>query len=305
MKGHESLSSFYSSLRVGGRPISRRRCFQGARLTRPFSSSTRTAIAAPEIQFDDDVPARASLLQRARIVPASPSYFTAKPEFTDSLLKLQALLRKYEALPVLAPGNAPRVAWKTHAQFMLTSTEPVRVARYSRILKVLHRLNYIHPSLMPEEVAEAMQVYKRDVNPYDKIKQPVIIDQFGRARGMGRRKTSSAVAWVVEGDGEVMVNGKSLSQAFGRIHDRESAIWPLKVTERVDRYNIWALVKGGGTTGQAEALTLAVANGLMVHEPDLKPTLRRAGCITRDPRMVERKKHGKLKARKMPAWVKR
>ncbi|KAF2229713.1 hypothetical protein EV356DRAFT_520689 [Viridothelium virens] len=305
MKGYESLHSFYSPLRISTRPISRRRCFQGPRHTRPFSSSTRAAIAAPEIQFDGDASGRASLLQRARIVPASPSYFTAKPEFTDSLLNLQALLRKYEALPVLAPGHAPRVAWKTHAQFMLTSTEPVRVARYSRILKVLHRLNYIHPSLMPEEVAEAMQVYKRDVNPYDKVKQPVIIDQSGRARGLGRRKTSSAVAWVVEGDGEVMVNGKSLSQAFGRIHDRESAIWPLKVTDRVDRYNIWALVKGGGTTGQAEAMTLAVANGLMVHEPDLKPTLRRAGCVTRDARMVERKKHGKLKARKMPAWVKR
>ena len=140
---------------------------------------------------------------------------------------------------------------------------------------------------------------------------------------MGRRKTSSAVAWVVEGDGQVLVNGKSLTQTFGRIHDRESAIWALKATERIDRYNVWALVKGGGTTGQAEALTLAVADGLMVHEPSLKPTLRRgeleplkvlaismlialiAGCITRDPRVVERKKHGKVKARKMPAWVKR
>lgn len=72
-----------------------------------------------------------------------------------------------------------------------------------------------------------------------------------------------------------MVNGKGLHAAFGRIHDRESAVWALKATQRIDRYNVWALVEGGGTTGQAEALTLGVAKALMVHEPLLKPALRR------------------------------
>ncbi|GAM90793.1 hypothetical protein ANO11243_088380 [Dothideomycetidae sp. 11243] len=128
---------------------------------------------------------------------------------------------------------------------------------------------------------------------------------WGRARAVGRRKTSSAVVWLVEGEGDVRVNGKKLTDAFGRLHDRESAIWALKATDRIDKYNIWATVSGGGTTGQAEALTLGVAKALLVHEPALKPALRRAGCVTRDPRKVERKKAGKLKARKMPAWVKR
>jgi len=109
----------------------------------------------------------------------------------------------------------------------------------------------------------------------------------------------------VQGEGQVLINGKSINAAFGRIHDRESALWALKVTNRMDRYNIWALVKGGGATGQAEAITLGTARALMVHEPDLKPALRRAGCVTRNPKRVERKKPGKLKARKMPAWVKR
>ena len=82
-------------------------------------------------------------------------------------------------------------------------------------------------------------------------------------------------------------------------------MWPLQATQRLDKYNIWAIAKGGGTTGQAEAITLGLAKALMVHEPDLKPALRKAGVIIRDTREVERKKHGKLKARKMPAWVKR
>ncbi|OAA71594.1 37S ribosomal protein S9 [Cordyceps fumosorosea ARSEF 2679] len=114
-----------------------------------------------------------------------------------------------------------------------------------------------------------------------------------------------ARAFVVEGTGEVLVNGKTLGEAFGRVHDRESAIWALLATGRLDKYNVWALVEGGGTTGQAEAMTMAVAKGLLAHEPALKPALRKAGCITRDPRKVERKLHGHVKARKSPAWVKR
>jgi len=132
-----------------------------------------------------------------------------------------------------------------------------------------------------------------------------LVDEDGRAYAYGRRKSSRAQVWLVEGEGEVLVNGKSLVDVFSRIHDRESALWALKSTARLDKYNVWIKVHGGGTTGQAEAITLAVGKALMVHEPALKPALRRAGCVTRDPRRVERKKPGKLKARKMPAWVKR
>jgi small subunit ribosomal protein S9 len=106
-----------------------------------------------------------------------------------------------------------------------------------------------------------------------------VIDELGRAKGVGRRKTSSAVAWLVEGEGEVLVNGKSLSEFFGRLHHRESAVWALKATQRLDKYNVFALVQGGGLTGQAEAMTLAVAKSLLVHEPALKPALRRGKSI--------------------------
>ncbi len=76
-------------------------------------------------------------------------------------------------------------------------------------------------------------------------------------------------------EGEVLINGKPLNGVFPRIHDRESAVWPLIATKRVDKYNVWAWVRGGGLTGQAEALTLGVAKALLVHEPLLKPALRR------------------------------
>ena len=159
--------------------------------------------------------------------------------------------------------------------------------------------------MMPAEVTEALAKHRTPFDPSLDRGTPPTIDEFGRAAGVGRRKESSARVLLVEGTGEVLVNGRSINAAFGRIHDRESALWALKITGRLDKYNVWALVSGGGTTGQAEAITLGLAKALLVHEPALKPVLRRAGVITRDRRRVERKKPGKLKARKMPAWVKR
>ncbi|EOA85270.1 37S ribosomal protein S9 [Exserohilum turcicum] len=269
--------------------------------------------AAPEINYETlggggDEEEEGGFKREARplrVVPASPSYFSAKPTFTDDFLSLSALLRSVATLPVIPPAEAPKVAWKTTEQYRIMTNEPVKTARYHGMLQILRRLNCIHPSLMPEEVMQAMQRYKKPNQPGDIKPKPGVIDELGRAKGVGRRKTSSAVAWLVEGEGEVLVNGKSLSQFFGRLHHRESAVWALKATQRLDKYNVFALVRGGGLTGQAEAMTLAVAKALLVHEPALKPAVRRAGTITRDPRKVERKKPGHVKARKMPTWVKR
>lgn len=245
-----------------------------------FDAQGRPAAAEEKAEDDDledgrSVAAYTAMMDRLRIVPASPSYFTGKPDFTDDLLKLENLLRKYQTLPVLPTGHAPRVAWKTLAQYKVNSNEPVKAARYTKILQVLQRLNYIHPNLMPDEVATALQRYMRDVQPFHNQPKPGVVDQYGRARGVGRRKSSNAVAYLVEGEGEVLINGKPLTQAFGRLHDRESALWALKVTERMDKYNVWCVARGGGTTGQADAIALAVSKALMVHEPLLKPALRR------------------------------
>lgn len=214
------------------------------------------------------------LLQRIRIVPASPSYFTATPRYTDDLLNLSGLLRKHQLLPQLPPGQAPRIAWKTYEQYKAEVDEPVRETRYNRLLEIIKRLNYIHPALIPEEVTTALDRFKRTLQPFLNKPKPILVDQYGRARASGRRKSSTASVYVVEGTGEAIVNGKSLTEYFGRLHDRESAVWALKATQRLDKYNVWAVASGGGTTGQAEAIMLAVSKALMAHEPDLKPALR-------------------------------
>lgn len=249
--------------------------------TKQFSTSSRlrAGIAAPEIRFpnerEEGPEDGADKIFYARLVPDSPSYFTAQPAFTDDVLVLQHLLQRYSNLPMVKPGEAPRVAWRSLMEYRNIVGETVKASKYHKIVQILHRLNHIHPSLMPADVRDALNEYKRDINPYQNVPKVAPIDGQGRSLGVGRRKASSARAWLVEGTGEVLVNGKTLAEAFGRIHDRESAIWALKATERIDKYNVWALVTGGGTTGQAEALTLAVGKALLAHEPTLKPALRR------------------------------
>ena len=253
------------------------RLHRKASLGRSFSaSSTRPAFitAAPKIDFEgSDLPPPNP--SNARLVPASPSYFTRQPSFTDGYLKLRSLLEKYEGLPTVPSAEIPRVAWRTTDQFRLVVGEPVRAAKYHRVLELLRRLNRIHPALRPRDLKQTLEIYKADFQPSEVRQRPKLVDPDGRASGVGRRKTSAAKVFLVQGSGEILVNGKSINSVFGRIHDRESAMWALKITQRLDKYNVWAVVKGGGTTGQAEAMTLATAKALLVHEPALKPILRR------------------------------
>jgi small subunit ribosomal protein S9 len=167
------------------------------------------------------------------------------------------------------------MAWFKLAQFRDFVGEPVPTKKYKNLIKILQRLNRIDPSLAPEEVRTTLNTFLRPGNPYANKPAPATVDEVGRARGKGKRKESSAVVYLVEGEGEVLVNGKSLIDVFPRLHDRESALWPLRCTQRLDKYNVWATVRGGGVTGQAEAITLAVARALLVHEPALKPAMRK------------------------------
>lgn len=229
--------------------------------------------AAPEIDFNQQ--RSPSAPKPARILPASPSYFTASPQLNDNILLLRSLVRRTASLPTLPADNTPRVAWLKLSQYRTKVGEPVTASKYSRILLLLAKLNRIHPQLRSKEIAAVITQFKRPGSA--ELQKPKVqeLDEYGRAKGIGRRKESSARVYLVEGTGDVLINGKSIVQVFPRLHDRESAMWALKATERMDKYNVWALVEGGGVTGQAESITLALARALLVHEPALKPALRR------------------------------
>ncbi|EQK97495.1 hypothetical protein G6O67_003843 [Ophiocordyceps sinensis] len=244
-------------------------------------------------------------IKYARCVPVTPSYFSREPQFNDLYIRISNLLSRYRHLPMVKPHEAPVVPWTRLEELRTQLEEPIKASQYAMVIRIAKRLNLIVPDLMPDEVQVALQQFTRNIDPFSNMPKQIELDRFGRAVAAGKRKESTARAFVVEGTGEVLVNGKTLDQAFGRVYDRESAIWALTSTRRLNKYNVWALVEGGGTTGQAEALAQAIGKALVVHEPALKSALRKAGCITRDARTVERKKHGHDKARKMPAWTKR
>lgn len=234
-----------------------------------FDISGATKKDQEQIKLEKEV------LRNLRVVPASPSYFTARPTFTDDYIYIMTLLRRHLLLPQVKPGDQPRLSWRAYRAYGGgVGGEKVKQRKYNEMIYALRRMNMIHPQVMPDEVQAAITHWASEFQKSANRPKPIEIDEFGRASAVGRRKASSARAWVVEGDGQIMVNGKNLVQAFARPHDRESVIWALKVSNRLGRYNVFARSNGGGTTGQAEALTLAIAKSLVAHEPVLKTILR-------------------------------
>lgn len=173
------------------------------------------------------------------------------------------------------------------------------------------------------------------------IRKPVKFDEYGRTYTVGKRKESAARVWIIpvkqkaaptptEAQAaspdfgavdpisvapeksaapvtttEILINGMPLAKYFPLPADRERIVRPFKLTGLLGAYNVFSIVRGGGTTGQSGAVAHGIAKGLAAHVPDVELILKRSKLIRRDPRMVERKKTGLAKARKRYAWVKR
>ena len=123
--------------------------------------------------------------------------------------------------------------------------------------------------------------------------------------GTGRRKTSTARVFITSGTGQISINGRSVEDYFGREVARMIVKQPLEVADAVEKFDIKATVKGGGSFGQAGALRHGITRALMSFDEELRRPLREAGFVTRDAREVERKKVGLHKARKRPQFSKR
>jgi small subunit ribosomal protein S9 len=125
-------------------------------------------------------------------------------------------------------------------------------------------------------------------------------------QGTGRRKTSVARVRLIAGEGEVVVNGRSLEAHFGNAVSLSDMLMPFRVTNTEGRFNAMIKVEGGGSQGQAGAIRHGIARALLESDPEgARVPLRQAGFLTRDPRMKERKKYGLKRARKAPQYTKR
>lgn len=216
------------------------------------------------------------------------------------------------------------------------------MTRYRRLLSMLNELNRYRRiaqtagcTELDEKMVAILEMYMKRGEGDVKRRSKVQFDEYGRTYTVGRRKTSHARVWIIPAKevelpsteapsieeelglvqpranklavnpSTVLVNNMPLASYFTLPVDREKVIRPLKLAGVLGGYNVFTLVRGGGTTGQSGAVAHGIAKGLAAHEPKIADILKRAKLLRRDPRMVERKKTGLAKARKRYAWVKR
>jgi len=131
------------------------------------------------------------------------------------------------------------------------------------------------------------------------------VDAQGRAYATGKRKNAVARVWIKSGSGKIVVNGRPLTTYFARPVLRMMIDQPFVAINRRDQYDVMVTVVGGGLSGQAGAVRHGISKALTYHEPGLRPALKKGGFLTRDSRVVERKKYGRAKARRSFQFSKR
>eukprot|EP00731_Ephydatia_muelleri_P031820 Em0023g327a len=180
--------------------------------------------------------------------------------------------------------------------------EELSEAHYEDLIKRLVKLAE-HPQ--SSRVKDFLDQYRRPVFVYRTHAKIPQLNAAEEALALGRRKTSTARVIVKKGQGTVVVNGVPLSEYFPRTEDRHQVLYPFMRLDLLGAYDVTAKVWGGGTTGQAGAIRLAISKAMLAFPGDHGDKLEADGLLVRDPRMVERKKPGQKKARKKFTWVKR
>jgi small subunit ribosomal protein S9 len=149
----------------------------------------------------------------------------------------------------------------------------------------------------PGGVPDTMAPVPEDVQP--------IRDELGRSYATGKRKNAVARVWIRPGNGKIEINGRDSPVYFARPVLRMLINQPFVVTDRLGQFDVWCTVLGGGLSGQAGAVRHGISRALTFYEPGLRPVLKHGGFLTRDSRVVERKKYGKAKARRSFQFSKR
>ena len=156
-----------------------------------------------------------------------------------------------------------------------------------------------------EEIKSFEDLSKTEKNENDMILPEKEVDDFGRSYATGKRKDAVARVWLKQGPGNITINGKSSDDYFARHVLRMLINQPLVASERKEQFDVVCSVTGGGLSGQAGAVRHGISKALVLFEPELKKVLKSGGFLTRDSRVVERKKYGRRKARRSFQFSKR
>jgi len=257
-----------------------------------------------------------------------------------TMRKLQLLPLPAHARAVLPH---PQPAWMSQEAMTAAVGSKLSTSRYRKLIGVLNEMDELRRIARVSDMGDLEQVLDRILSVFERgdksqlqargRRKPVKLDKYGRSYTLGKRKTSSARVWIIPvrqktlaqtfsvgtdlqteflpmGDthvttSSILINSVPLNRYFAQPRDRERIIRPIKVAGLLGAYNIFALVRGGGKSGQSGAVAHGIAKGLASHVPEIELILKKAKLTRRDPRMVERKKTGRAKARKAYQWVKR
>ncbi|KAJ7287839.1 SSU ribosomal protein S9P [Mycena rebaudengoi] len=234
--------------------------------------------------------------------------------------------------------------WKNVEEMAEDLNVPMTSARYRTLTRLLDQMNHYlniataagcdELAMRARNLLHMFESAKKEANLTRGKRKTLYVDHLGRSYTFGKRKTSTARVWMVPVQeptpdvesiesafgleaaisdssdpplpfSTILINNIPIGEYFPLPGDRERAVRPLKIAGVLGAYNIFSLVRGGGTTGQSDALAHGISKGLLVHDTSLATLLRRTKLLRRDPRMVERKKTGRAKARKGYTWVKR
>ncbi|KAL5507409.1 MRPS9 [Sanghuangporus vaninii] len=274
--------------------------------------------------------------------PGSPTFYTGRAAFYDYVAALERAINhtrgtlktlQLSPLPEFALRSLPSPvsAWRSKDELESALSAKLSASRHRRLVQLLNQLNdyrRIASTAGHDDLAQGLDRVLEMFERPDKEqhlrrgqRKPIVIDEHGRAYAYGARKTSSARVWVISSEyataaktragnasppvTEILVNNMPLNEYFKIPADRERVLRPFQLAGLLGAYNVFAIVRGGGISGQAGAVANGIAKGLAAHVPDVELILRRAKLLRRDPRMVERKKTGRAKARKGYTWVKR
>ena len=155
-----------------------------------------------------------------------------------------------------------------------------------------------------EGLGENIEGIEQEDVPTEILREPQR-DEFGRSYATGKRKDAVARVWIKPGSGRMIINGKEITEYFARPVLQMILRQPFQVANAENQFDVMATVRGGGLSGQAGAVKHGISKALQIYEPSYRPALKAAGFLTRDARVVERKKYGSRKARKSFQFSKR
>ncbi|KAJ3056898.1 37S ribosomal protein S9, mitochondrial [Rhizophlyctis rosea] len=242
-----------------------------------------------------------------QLLPDDPAYFTGNPHYYKYLRQINAAIRENESQLRQLEDNGDA---QTSADWMNLQTMQVQLEMKldpTTYRNLTEKLNFLVPLASKNPKIE--ELLRPFVLPGQSLikaaPETLTLDELGRSYTYGSRKRAIAQVWMVEGDGQIYVNGIPMIDVFPEIVERESIVRPFEATGTLGKYNVWALVQASGPMSQASAVAVAVARGIAVHNPHLKEHLQQLGMTTIDTRQKERIKTNKIGARKSRTWRKR